>query len=132
MGSSEWGYNIGNIRCFRHPTCHVLSDRLDYRAYPSLDEGVKATIDLASRGRYSGAWDYLIATGDGLGWYDRLMRAGWHPWSQQGLDEFRSVNRRVVAAITTGPVVLERRPTWVQALGGGLLIAFGFALSMRR
>lgn len=111
-GRNEWRFNVGNIRARGWDGETVLLKGGDdpeprpYRAYTSAEEGVRDAIRLAStgpttrarpQGIYRPAWEHLLASGgtDGLGWYDRLMKAGWHPWSQDGLDEYRSIHRTV-------------------------------------
>lgn len=96
-GRSEWLYNVGNIKAFRGWTglYQVLPDGLSYRAYQSLRDGVADTVALLESPRYRAAWDQLAADGDGARWYDAIMRAGWHPWAQESLDEYRAVRAMV-------------------------------------
>lgn len=127
-GRSEWRFNVGNMRAAGWTGDTVLlhggddSEPRPYRAYESEAEGVRDNIRLASSGKktrthpegiYVPAWRHLIASNgtDGLGWYDLLMKGGWHPWSQNGLDEYRSIHRAV-----TG-MVGEAAP-----IAGGLLV----------
>jgi hypothetical protein len=132
-GRSEWNYGVGNIRWTEgFPKAHLLTGGDDngprpYRAYDSLAEGVRDAVRLARtgpvrrngdpRGIYAPAWDFLLGGGDAVGWYDKLMRAGWHPWSQAGLDEFASIVRTVRA--WTG----ERPPAGGAAMLAAVLAA---------
>jgi hypothetical protein len=112
-GGSEYNYAIGNIKAGNAITVtwtgdwQIEPDGLPYRAYRTLEEGARGAVALASSGRYADAWEYLKTTGDGVGWYDRLMRAGWHPWSEDALVEFRSITGTVsgrIAGIDTSEV----------------------------
>lgn len=96
-GHSEWGFNVGNVKAFQNWTGAVqrLPDGLSYRAFSTARDGVADSIGLAQSGRYRAAWDYLTGTGDGAGWYDRLMRAGWHPWSAEALNTYRGTRETV-------------------------------------
>ena len=96
-GRAEYGYNIGNIRASGSAcsSAHLLQGSDDttprpYCDYPTLAAGVAATVALLRHPRYATAWSYLLATGDGPGYFDRLLRAGWHAWSQASLDAYRS------------------------------------------
>lgn len=96
-GRAEWLYNVGNIRAFHGWTgrYQVLPDGLSYRAYATLRDALADTVALLEAPRYRAAWDQLAADGDGARWYDALMRAGWHPWSQASVDEYRAVRATV-------------------------------------
>ena len=96
-GRSEWGYNVGNVKGFQNWTGAVqrLPDGLSYRAFSTARDGVADTIGLAQSGRYRAAWEHLTRTGDGAGWYDQLMRAGWHPWSAEALETYRGTRETV-------------------------------------
>lgn len=96
-GRAEWNFNVGNIKAFNNWTglYQRLADGLLYRAYPDIGSGIADTLTLLRSSRYRAAWDYLLSTGDGRGWYDRLMHAGWHPWSEAALTEFDSIRNRV-------------------------------------
>jgi hypothetical protein len=101
-GRAEWGYNVGNIKAYQGQwdgPWHRLSDGLDYRAYDALDAGIRDTLRLLRSGRYRGAWSYLVDGGTDRGWYDRLMRAGWHPWSSRALTEYADLRAMVGRAI---------------------------------
>lgn len=95
-GRAEWNYNVGNIKC-SGGECHKLNDGKYYRSYKSLDEGVSDYVRLLENARYRHAMGYLITTSDGVGWYDRLMRSGYHPWSRDALEEFGSIQRSLRA-----------------------------------
>lgn len=112
-GRAEYDYAIGNIRNVGQcPLAHMLQGSDDaqpapYCAYRSLDEGVARTLDLIlrrdSRRDYLTAFEYLQSTGDPVGWFERLLRAGWHPWSQASVDSFRSEYARVRRTVGTAP-----------------------------
>lgn len=135
-GRSEYGYNLANVRGYRCARVHVLADGLDYCAYGSLREGVDATVDLLQAERYRPAWDHLLATGDGPGWYERLLRPpqggdGWHAWSQAGMDEYASVLARVTRTVGEAPPPAEaaRWRSWGPwALATAAAVALGAAL----
>jgi hypothetical protein len=107
-GEAEHNYSIGNPKAEGAPApvwragwhgdamylTNVDDGRQLYRAYASLRDGVVDYVGLLSNARYGPALAYLAATGDGVGWYDRLMRAGYHPWSQDALDEYASLRAR--------------------------------------
>jgi hypothetical protein len=105
-GRAEWNWSLGNIRWTRGwPKAHMLHGGDDteprpYRAYDSLEAGAEDAVRLASTGPknaahpngiYAPSWAKLLDGGDAVQWYDGLVRAGWHPWSQAGIDEFRSI-----------------------------------------
>jgi hypothetical protein len=109
-GRNEWGHAPGNIKCRGsyapedergwHGDCHWLTNRNDgrqlYRSYPNIREGLADYLRLMESRTYRGAWHHLLRhPEDGVGWYDRLMRAGYHPWSQEGLNEYRSIQRTI-------------------------------------
>lgn len=124
-GRSEWNYAIGNIRAGRtwQGDVHYLKGGDDaeprpYRAYGSLAEGLRDTFDLLTNTRYRGALAALTASvragekndvtyggdtfavvGDPVGWYAALMRAGWHPYSDASLNDFRGVLKTTSAWI---------------------------------
>ena len=106
-GEREWDFNIGNIKAFGYRPAVTLADGLEYRSYPTLAEGVRATVDLLTAPRYASAWAYLLTQRDDAGWYSRLMHAGWHPWSEAALTEYRSVRGTVDRHMGAQPT-----PTW--------------------
>ncbi|MFO0610670.1 MAG: hypothetical protein U0324_46340 [Polyangiales bacterium] len=92
-----------------------------YRAYASLDDGAAAAIALAADGsRYRAGFAALVAScsggpyavryeereasigADAVTWYGALMRAGWHPYSEASLQDYRGVVV-AVAGIVGGP-----------------------------
>lgn len=125
-GGGEWGFNVGNVKpggAWRGPV-QRLPDGLIYRAYDSLPAGAEDAVNLAAgtgtNPAYAPSWGYLLATGDGEGWYDRLMRAGWHPWSAEALATYRSTRARVAATVGDVPPVRASR---LPALVAGVAIA---------
>lgn len=110
-GRAEWNFSLGNIRWTQGwPRAHLLQGGDDagprpYRAYDSLAAGVADAVRLArtgpvrrggdARGIYAASWDFLAGGGAGVDWYDKLMRAGWHPWSEAALAEYRSMERTI-------------------------------------
>ena len=124
-GRAEYNYSLGNIRAFGWSGLfHVLSDHLDYRAYPTLAEGVRGNLALASGGRYAGAWSILRADpANGREWYAALMRAGWHPYSDAALRDYDGVRSRLVEWV--GPVPSSAGPGIV----GALCVVLGLLLS---
>lgn len=121
-GRSEWWFNVGNIKDTSGWTGdgQVLPDGLAYRAYPDLASGVRDTVALLRAPRYAPAWNYLVTTGDGLGWYNLLMHAGWHPWTQTALDEYASIRARVGRLVNAAaPVVSPLLSTAPAPAGSG-------------
>lgn len=102
----EYRFNTGNIKdgTAWHGDGQVLPDGLHYRAYGSLADGVSDTVALLTNSRYGAAFNYLVSTGDAYGWYDRLMRAGWHPWSAGALDQYDSILNTVRRTVSLAPV----------------------------
>ena len=88
-GRSEWAFNVGKVKpgSAWRGAVQRLPDGLLYRVYDTLPAGAEDAVNLAAgtgtNPAYAPSWGYLLATGDGEGWYDRLMRAGWHPWSAE-------------------------------------------------
>jgi len=129
-GRSMWAFNVGNIRAtaawsgdvVRLEGADDLNGPAPYRAYASMEAGVRDALRLAVDGsRYAPAWAYLLGSFgrlwphaygsrvtevpcDAAGWYARLMRAGWHPYSDASLDDYRGVIPAVVAAVGSPPV----------------------------
>ncbi len=119
-GKAEWNWSLGNIRWTRGwPKAHMLhggddSEPRPYRAYDSLAAGVADAVRLASSGPkterhpngiYADAWAFLVGGGDPVQWYDKLMHAGWHPWSTAGLNEYRSIHGTVQGWCGASPPV---------------------------
>ena len=123
-GRAEFDYATSNIRSVGQcPYAHMLQGSDDptprpYCAYRSLDEGVARTLDQILAPRYAGSWAYLTSTGDGVGWFDRLMREGWHPWSQASLDSYRSELARVRRTVGAEPP----SSVWPWVAAGVLLV----------
>lgn len=123
-GRSEYNYAPGNIRsvgqCAR---AHLIQGSDDptprpYCAFGSLDEGVARTLDLILAARYAPAWSYFVGSGDPVGWFERLLRAGWHPYSEASVQSFRSEYARVQR--TVGPAPASGSSAWWWA-GSALL-----------
>lgn len=130
-GASEWDFSIGNIKAYANwnGLRQTLPDGLSYRAYASLEEGVRNTLGLLLAPLYRAAWDRL-ASGqtDAVGWYDALMRAGWHPWTQAALDDYRGVYTRVRRVVGLAPApTATPHATAPTAARGVAAIALGTA-----
>jgi hypothetical protein len=131
-GRSEWRFNVGNVKpgSAWRGAVQVLPDGLTYRAYDTLEQGVADAIDLAagtgSNPAYAPAWQHLLTTGDGVGWYDRLMRAGWHPWSDAALSTYRSTWSRITAVVGPAPAA---GTGWGGVALGMVAAALGYALA---
>lgn len=107
-GTKEWNYNLANEK---PSNAHVADDHLGwhgayiyrtgndgkswYRAYDSLADGVADFLWLVQLQRYQPAWRYLLETGDGRGWYERLMNAGYNPRFPGDLDEYDGIIRKL-------------------------------------
>lgn len=135
-GLAEWRYNLGNIKAYAswHGQRQQLPDGLWYRAFTSLDEGVANTVALLRAPLYAAAWARLVAQPtDAAGWYDALMRAGWHPWSQSALNDYRDVYARVcrVLGLSTLPnPAPTSAPTSARAVAAVALGAAALAARM--
>lgn len=102
-GRNEWNYNVGNIKAMNWSgDYHRLNDGSFYRSFPTLAEGIANALALHQSSRYRAAWDYLRSSGDAVGWYDRIMRAGYHPWSEEALTDMRSIASRVASEPVSG------------------------------
>lgn len=124
-GRAEWRFNVGNVKVggWTGPV-QRLPDGLLYRAYGDLAAGAEDSVRLASGGRYAEAWGYLLASGDAVGWYDRLTRAGWHPWSEEALATYRSTSARVEGIVGSTPPAAPSPWGTVFAAGSALVGAF--------
>ena len=97
-GRNEHNYALGNIRwtssvggpAFYQQGGDDAVPR-PYRAFNSLEDGARAVLALASGGRYSTAWQALQVGAPETEWYSRLMVAGWHPYSDSGLETYAGV-----------------------------------------
>lgn len=145
-GRNEWSCSEGNIRATSawHGDTMLLQGSDDsapapYRAYPvepNCETGVADAIHLAVDGsHYRSAYERLVASAangpyvvgnatryavplDLTTWYSDVMYAGWNPWTQAGLDEYRSI-AGTVAGIVGAPTHVST--TWrnVVAVGAG-------------
>lgn len=103
-GRFEFDNNPGNIKATPSWRGHaayrtnVVDGRQPYRAYSSITEGLDAYLRHLENERYGPALAQLIADRDGERWYAAVMRAGYHPFSDEALREWRSIHRRVVGA----------------------------------
>ena len=129
-GHGEFDYAIGNVRSVGQcPLAHMLQGADDpvprpYCAHRSLDEGVARTLDLILAPRYLPAWQYLTATGDAPGWYERLLRPpqggdGWHPYSAAAVNDYRSQYARVARTVGAEPA---SSGGWLYVAAGALLL----------
>jgi hypothetical protein len=103
-GRYEFDNNPGNIKAtsrwrgFAAYRTNVVDGRQPYRAYASITEGLDAYLRHLENARYGRALAELIAERDGERWYASVMRAGYHPFSDEALREWRSIHRRIVGA----------------------------------
>jgi hypothetical protein len=108
-GRAEWNFAAGNIKCAGwagdcHRLVHADGSTALYRAYASLAEGIEDYVRLLEGRRYRPAWVYLLTPPhDGVGWYDQLMRRGYHPWSTDALREYVAIGRDLRALATAQP-----------------------------
>lgn len=104
-GRAEYDYAVGNVRNVGQcPLAHMLQGGDDpvprpYCAYRTLEEGVSATVNLLTAPRYASAWAYLQTSGDAVGWFERLLHAGWHPYSDASVASYRSEYSRVARTV---------------------------------
>jgi hypothetical protein len=89
-GRYEFDNNPGNIKA--SPSWAGLA------AYASIAEGLDAYLRHLENARYGAALAQLVADRDGARWYAAVMRAGYHPFSDEALNEWRSIHRRIVGA----------------------------------
>lgn len=112
-GRAEWGFNVGNVKASNWAgDYHRLSDGSYYRSHATLEDGVRDAINLHRSSRYRDAFNYLVSSGDPVGWYDRIMRAGYHPWSQAALTEMGSIAARVGRDAVSGDAVSGDDGPW--------------------
>lgn len=101
-GKSEWNYNVGNIRADERcgsAGSHLLQGGDDghprpYRAYRTMEDGVGDTFELLLKRRYARVTFELLGVldvGDAVAYYRDLMHAGWHPYSDAALTQYRGV-----------------------------------------
>ena len=94
-GRAEWNYNLGNVRWYAAPQRWFPLRGSDdpagggaYLSLASLASGARAMVRQASIGGYRAAWARLNAGGSETEWYKDVMLAGWHPYSDRGLQEY--------------------------------------------
>jgi hypothetical protein len=103
-GRYEFDNNPGNIKAspswagLAAYRTNVHDGRQPYRAYASIAEGLDAYLRHLENARYGAALAQLVADRDGARWYAAVMRAGYHPFSDEALIEWRSIHRRIVGA----------------------------------
>jgi hypothetical protein len=114
-GRAEWWFNVGNIKGRGtpvpdgergwHGVVQRLADGKVYRAYDSVEDGIEDWLRLMEgpraqgrAGLYTEAWRYLVKSGDGPGWYARVLRAGYSPYSDGAVREFKDVVRQLTGA----------------------------------
>jgi hypothetical protein len=103
-GRYEFDNNPGNIKAsssWRGDAAYrtnVVDGRQPYRAYASIADGLDAYLRHLENARYGTALAQLIADRDGVRWYAAVMRAGYHPFSEEALREWSSIHRRIVGA----------------------------------
>lgn len=152
-GRNEWGCSEGNIRATASWDGAVQylqggddATEAPYRAYPTepnCETGVADAIRLAIDGRlYHPAYLRLLASANGgpyavgasrqyavpidsVQWYANVMRAGWNPYTQAGLDEYRSIAGTVAGIVGAPPYVSS---TFGKVAVGAGVAAFGMAL----
>lgn len=103
-GRYEFDNNPGNIKAssswagLAAYRTNVQDGRQLYRAYASIAEGLDAYLRHLENARYGAALAQLVADRDGARWYAAVMRAGYHPFSEEALREWRLIHRRIVGA----------------------------------
>jgi hypothetical protein len=131
-GRAEYDFALGNIRWTPawNGATHYLQGNDDaspavYRAYPTLDAGVRDSVRLlALDRRYRPAFLRLVASNDAVRWYSEIMRAGYNPWSQHGVDEFASLVGPISRIV--GNVIPAETPTAAKVfLGASIAVAAG-------
>lgn len=89
---SMWNYNVGNITTNGQGSFNYFDDlttneqtspgvwkkmKLKYRAYPTLEDGVKDYLNLLSNGRYNKAWQHIVNP-DPVSFSKALKEAGYY------------------------------------------------------
>ncbi len=153
-GRNEWGCSEGNIRATAAWTGAVQylqggddAREAPYRAYPTepnCETGVADAIRLAIDGRlYHPAYLRLLASASGgpyivgssahqyavpldsVQWMSDVLHAGWSPWSEAAIDEYRSIAGTVAGIVGAPPYVPS---AWGKVAVGAGVAAVGMAI----
>ena len=150
-GHAELDCAVGNIRASTdYPLVHYLQGSDDvrpapYRAYPAdpnCEAGVADSVRLAAQGsRYRPVMQALLASESGgpyvvtygsrsiafpidaENFYRRLMLAGWHPYSDAAMAEYRGTVTSVARIVGAPPFVAS--PWGKAVLGAGVTTLLG-------
>ena len=150
-GRSEHQFSVGNIRATSawNGRVQYLQGGDDaapapYRAYGSVAEGVENAVKLAvDSSLYRHAFQQLLASESGgpyvvnygtksvafpidaPAWYSALAHAGWHPWTAEGMAEYRGTVIAAAQAVGAPPYVSS---TFGKVAVGAGVAAVGMAL----
>lgn len=141
-GDHEHNFAIGNARAGAAWTGDVFYQQGDddpvpapYRAYATLAEAVRNAVGLLTARRYAKTLAALVRSvatgartrvtyrgefdvvGDPVAYYRDLMVAGWHPYSDASLDDYRGVLKTVAAWVG------RPDPTGAVVFAGGVALA---------
>lgn len=104
-GRSEHNYNVANLRWFQRlqgppPGNYVnihthIGMTLPFRAYTSLDDGVRDFVGNMLVPRYRAATERLLADGDAESWYHAITTAGYTTPTPELWATYRGVLRRL-------------------------------------
>lgn len=77
-GRAEWNFNVGNVRPVGdQPRVHLGAVGF-FRAYATVDEGVRSYLALVQSGRYTPCWGVLNADPTSDDWVRCLGRLGYY------------------------------------------------------
>lgn len=105
-GRSEVNFNLGFVRTGSAGTPDTgeffrrddAGQTAAFRSYRDLDAAAADAVRFLATGRYAPAFAHLLRNPtDARGWYDRLLRAGYHPWHAADLDALESALRMIPA-----------------------------------